>query len=263
MQAQSVSIWPRRWVTVALFSLAITPMWALDSPENSPANEPGMKTAGRAVSGAFRRMVSPFARNHEKKMVPEGALAGEVSRPPAPHPGPPAARPQPQAASPVREGYVIGPEDVLDIHVWQEPQISRVVPVRPDGKISLPLIGEVKASGETPLQLQARISEGLKAYLANPGVTVIVEKVNSQKFNILGEVLRPGSYDLAKTVSVLDALAVAGGFREFAKVKDIYVLRRTRDGSTTRLPFNYKEFMKGRNSDQNVDLQPGDTIVVP
>lgn len=164
---------------------------------------------------------------------------------------------------PPTETYVIGPNDVLAINVWREPEISRIVPVRPDGKISLPLIGELGASGLTPPKLEASIREELKAYLSNPEVTVIVQEVNSRKFNIVGEVARPGSYPLVDPLTVLDAIAVAGGFSEWADLKGVYVLRRLPDGTRIRVPFNYKDVVKGKKFYQNVELEPGDTIVVP
>jgi polysaccharide biosynthesis/export protein len=159
--------------------------------------------------------------------------------------------------------FIIGNDDVLSINVWKEPEISKSVPVRSDGKISLPLVGEVQAAGTTPLKLEEEIAARLKNYISEPEVTVMVQQVNSQKFNILGQVNKPGSYPLANTPTVLDAIAIAGGFRDFAKQKSIYVLRQNADGSETRLPFNYKEVVKGQNTGQNVRLQPRDTIVVP
>ena len=159
--------------------------------------------------------------------------------------------------------YVIGLDDVLAINVWKEPEVSKTVPVRSDGKISLPLAGEVQASGQTPLQLEQDLAGKLKNYISDPVVTVIVEKINSQKFNILGMVARPGSFPLSSASTLLDAIAVAGGFRDFAKQKSIYVLRKNPDGTESRLPFNYKKVIKGRNTAQNIKLQPGDTIVVP
>jgi polysaccharide biosynthesis/export protein len=158
--------------------------------------------------------------------------------------------------------YLIGPDDVLAVNVWKEPEISRSVPVRPDGKISLPLIGDLIASGRTPLELQDAIKGQLVRYVSHPAVTVIVQEAKSQKFNIVGEVERPGSYPLSTPMTVLDAIAVAGGFRDFAKTSKIYVLR-TDQGSRTRLPFNYKKVIKGDNFQQNVDLKPRDTVVVP
>jgi len=159
--------------------------------------------------------------------------------------------------------YMIGIDDLLSINVWKEPDISRVVPVRSDGKISLPLVGEATAAGKTPKALKAEITEKLKSYISEPEVTVIVQEMRSKKFNIMGQVVRPGSYQLAGTMTVLDGLALAGGFRDFAKKKDVYVLRKKADGTDERLPFNYKDVIKGKNSQQNVRLMPGDTVVIP
>lgn len=161
------------------------------------------------------------------------------------------------------DSFIIGKNDVLAINVWKEPDISRSIPVRSDGKISLPLVGEIQAAGETPLKLEQNIASRLKNYIEEPEVTVIVQQINSEKFNILGMVTKPGTYPLVGSATVLDAIALAGGFRDFAKQKSIYVLRQNPDGSQARLPFNYKEVIKGRNTNQNVSLQPGDTIVVP
>jgi polysaccharide biosynthesis/export protein len=167
------------------------------------------------------------------------------------------------ASKPHDDSFVIGNDDVLAINVWKEPDISRSIPVRSDGKISLPLVGEVQATGRTPLKLEQDIAAKLKNYIAEPEVTVIVQQINSQKFNILGQVNRPGSYVITNSATVLDAIAVAGGFRDFAKQKNIYVLRQNADGTQTRMPFNYKEVVKGQNPAQNIKLLPRDTIVIP
>ena len=159
--------------------------------------------------------------------------------------------------------FVIGMDDVLAINVWKETEISRSVPVRSDGKISLPLAGEVQAAGHTPLQLEVEIAKRLQKYISEPEVTVIVQQINSQKFNILGLVVKPGSYPLTNAPTVLDAIALAGGFRDFAKKKAIYILRQDPGGGQSRVPFNYKAVIKGKNADQNVPLQPRDTVVVP
>jgi polysaccharide export outer membrane protein len=161
------------------------------------------------------------------------------------------------------DAFVIGPDDVLAISVWKEPDVSRSVPVRSDGKISLPLAGEVQAGGTTPRQLEKAIAAKLQSYISEPEVTVIVQQINSQKYNVLGLVARPGAYPLTNSVTVLDAIAVAGGFRDFAKQKSIYILRQGGDGSQTRIPFNYKDVIKGKNVEQNIKLQPRDTVVVP
>jgi polysaccharide biosynthesis/export protein len=167
------------------------------------------------------------------------------------------------ASKPHDDTFVIGNDDMLAINVWKEPDISRSIPVRSDGRISLPLVGEVQAAGETPAKLEAEIADKLKNFIAEPDVTVMVQQINSQKFNILGQVMKPGSYVIANSPTVLDAIALAGGFRDFAKQKSIYVLRQNPDGSRSRLPFNYKEVIKGANPLQNVELQARDTVVVP
>jgi polysaccharide export outer membrane protein len=159
--------------------------------------------------------------------------------------------------------FVIGVDDVLAINVWKEAEISRSVPVRSDGKISLPLAGEITAAGQTPKKLEDAIAQKLQNYISEPEVTVIVQEIRSQRFNILGLVARPGSYALGGPTTVLDAVALAGGFRDFAKQKSIYVLRQNQNGTQTRLAFNYKDVIKGKNSSQNVTLEPRDTVVVP
>lgn len=174
----------------------------------------------------------------------------------------PAASTATTAEKPHDDSFVIGNDDVLAINVWKEPDISRSIPVRSDGKISLPLVGEVQAAGLTPLKLEKDIAEKLKNYISEPEVTVMVQQVNSQKFNILGQVAHPGTYGIANSPTVLDAIALAGGFRDFAKKKSIYVLRHSASGES-RLLFNYKDVSQGKNMSQNIKLQPGDTIIVP
>jgi polysaccharide export outer membrane protein len=166
------------------------------------------------------------------------------------------------AAKPHDDSFVIGNDDVLAINVWKEPDISRSIPVRSDGKISLPLVGEVQAAGLTPLTLEKDIAGKLKNFISEPEVTVMVQQVNSQKFNVLGQVVRPGTYAIANSPTVIDAIALAGGFRDFAKQKSIYVLRQG-VSRESRIPFNYKEVSQGKNMTQNIRLQPGDTIIVP
>jgi polysaccharide biosynthesis/export protein len=161
------------------------------------------------------------------------------------------------------DDFVVGSEDVLAVNVWKEPEVSRAVQVRPDGKISLPLVGELQAAGETPRQLEKNIASKLGSYISDPEVTVIVQEIKSKRFNILGMVVRPGSYPLASSATVLDAIALAGGFRDFAKQKSIYVLRHNPQGGESRLPFNYKDVIKGKNGTQNIALKPGDTVVIP
>lgn len=158
--------------------------------------------------------------------------------------------------------YLIGPEDVLDISVWKEPDVSRVVPVRPDGRISLPLINDVQAAGLSPEQLAAAVTLKLREFLNEPKVTIIVTAINSQRVFVVGEVLRAGAFPLLPGMTVLQAISSAGGFTTFADVKKIHVVRM-RDGKQIELPFNYRDVLKGDHPEQNIRLEPGDTIVVP
>lgn len=158
--------------------------------------------------------------------------------------------------------YIIGPQDVLDIDVWKEPELTRTVPVRPDGKISLPLLNDIQASGLTPAKLAGDITAGLKKYVTDPQVTVIVSAINSQRVYILGEVTRAGAYPLLPDMTVLQALSSAGGFTQFANTKKIYVLR-DENGKQQKLPFNYKDVINGKDPQQNIILKAGDTVVVP
>lgn len=174
------------------------------------------------------------------------------------------SKPEPRAKAAHSDGsYVIGADDVLAINVWKEPDVSRTLPVRSDGMISLPLVGELKAGGQTPLQLEQEIAKRLSSYISEPEVTVIVQDSKSRKINILGMVAKPGAYLLTGSATVLDAIAMAGGFKDFAKQKSVYVLRAGENGAQQRLPFNYKDVIKGKHPEQNIKLLPGDTVVVP
>jgi polysaccharide export outer membrane protein len=158
--------------------------------------------------------------------------------------------------------FEIGNGDHLSISVWKEPDVSRTAPVRPDGKISLPLVGEIQAAGRTPLQLEQEITEKLRKYLSDPEVTVMVDAAHIEKYNVLGQVAKPGSYPLIDGTTVVDAIAGAGGFRDFAKQKSIYILRESAKGES-RINFNFKDVVKGKHPEQNIKLEPRDTIVVP
>jgi polysaccharide export outer membrane protein len=168
---------------------------------------------------------------------------------------------EPAATPSVDADYRIGPQDVVRIDVWKEPDISRTIPVRPDGKISVPLLNDVQASGLTAMQLAVSLRDGLSKYLNNPQVTVTVTEINSRRIYLTGEVTRPGALPLLPNMTVLQALS-SGGFTQFAKLKSIYVMR-TENGKQVKHPFNYKEVVKGNLAEQNILLQPGDVIVVP
>jgi polysaccharide export outer membrane protein len=169
----------------------------------------------------------------------------------------------PSASVPPDDTFIIGPDDVLGINVWKEPELTRAVPVRSDGKISLPLIGDIQAAGRTPMQLQEDIAAKLRGYITDPQVTVIVQQILSQKFNILGQISKPGSYPLSAGTTIVDAIALAGGFKDFAKKKGVYILRLNSAGKEERFNFNYDKFLKEKNTAQNIKLKPHDTIVVP
>jgi polysaccharide biosynthesis/export protein len=158
--------------------------------------------------------------------------------------------------------YKIGAQDVLRIDVWKEEQLSRAVPVRPDGKVTLPLLNDLQAVGLTPMQLADVISQGLKKYITSPQVTVTVTEFNSRRIYVTGEVLRAGAFPLLPNMTVLQALSSSGGFTQFARMKKIYVLR-VEDGKQMKLPFNYREVVDGKKPEQNILLQPSDVIVVP
>src|SRR3984885_871762 len=182
-----------------------------------------------------------------------------------PSDGTPAGKPVLAAQAQVTGGeeeYKIGPQDILRIDVWKEPEITRSVPVRPDGKITLPLLNDVQAAGRTPVELAGVIREELKKYINEPQVSVSVSTINSRRVYVTGEVTRPGAFPLLPGMTVLQALTSGGGVTQFAKIKNIYVLR-TEDGRQVKLPFNYKAVVGGKKPEDNILLQSGDTIVVP
>jgi polysaccharide biosynthesis/export protein len=176
----------------------------------------------------------------------------------APNPGQTAAMPAANDAT-----YVIGPSDELNINVWEQDALSKVVPVRPDGMISLPLVNDVQAGGKTPMQLMGTLVEKLTALgVKSPQVTVTVTAINSQRVYVTGQVARAGAYPMLPGMNVLQAISSAGGLTLYAKQTKIMILR-TENGQNLRLPFNYKDVLNGRSPGANIVLKPGDTIVVP
>jgi polysaccharide export outer membrane protein len=165
------------------------------------------------------------------------------------------------SGSPAGPDYVIGPEDVLHIAVWKEADLTATLPVRPDGKISLPLLNDVQAAGLTPMQLADSLTEKLKKYVASPRVTVVVTAINSKRIYMVGEVGHTGAVPMLPNMTVLQALSSAG-MTQFANTKKIYVLRM-QNGKQQKLPVNYRKLVKGEQMEQNYLLQPGDTIVIP
>jgi polysaccharide biosynthesis/export protein len=172
----------------------------------------------------------------------------------------------PEKTAPARQAaegeYKIGPQDIVRIDVWKEPDISRTIPVRPDGKISLPLLSDVQAAGLTALQLADSVRDGYKKFINSPQVTVTVTDINSRRVYVSGEVNHPGALPLLPNMTVLQALTSSGGFTQFARIKNIYILR-TEEGKQVKHPFNYKDVINGKKPEDNILLQSGDTIVVP
>jgi polysaccharide export outer membrane protein len=202
-----------------------------------------------ATSSLFVIAIAGSAR----AQVPNHATAAAAT------PSAGAARPAGIVPSP---DYVIGPEDVLSVVFWRDKDMSLEVAVRPDGKITLPLLNDIQAAGLTPAQLSDRLVDGAKQFIEDPNVTVIVRQINSRRVFVTGEVNKPGPYPLMGPTTVLQILATAGGVREYADSKHIVVLRND-SGRTTMFRFNYNNAAKPQGVKENIELKPGDTIVVP
>jgi len=209
---------------------------------------------------------SPAAQS-QPPSAPQAAAATPAA---ATNPAPTAAAtPTPSGATAPAGGYglssdyVIGPEDLLIITVWKNEALSRTLPVRPDGKISLPLLHDVQAAGLTPMQLRDKLANALGEFLPNPEVAVTVSDVRSYRVSVLGEVQKPGVLQLKADTSVLEAIALAGGFRDFASPGKIMILRKDASGVTHKIPFNYNRVVKDNKSQDNVTLKSGDVVVVP
>ena len=208
-------------------------------------------------------LLASWARAAAPPAPPPAVVTQRVTPAPAAKTDP-APEARPAAAGKVDPEYVLGPGDVLAINVWHEPDLTRSLPIRPDGRISLPLVGELRAQGLTADALQAEISDRLRHYIDHPSVTVMVQEAESQRFIILGMVVKPGTYTLTSPTTVLDAIAEAGGLRDFAHGNKIYVLRkRASDGVEMRYPFNYNRVSLGVDLRENIQLQAKDVVVVP
>jgi polysaccharide biosynthesis/export protein len=179
--------------------------------------------------------------------------------------GPGEARPTvPARVEPRRDdaAYRIGPEDVLQVSVWNNDAMGRTAPVRPDGKISLPLVNDVQAAGLTPMELRDQLMQRLVDYIPHPEVSVVVTDVRSFKVAVLGQVPKPARYEFKSSATVMDVLAMAGGFTEYASRSRVVVIRGSGD-KTSRIPFDYDKVRSGDPSQPNFNLQPGDIVVVP
>ena len=211
------------------------------------------KLAALTCVGGLLWMSPVFAQTQKPELPPQSpAVPG--SQPTAP---PAAVRPANTPAS-----YVIGADDELAIVYWRDKDMSTEVRVRPDGRIAIPLINEVVAAGLTPEQLQANIAEESKKFMEDASITVVVKQINSLKVFITGEVNKPGPYPLTSVTTVIQLISYAGGLKEYARSKDILIMRREATGQVS-LKFNYKEVASGKNLKQNIELKPGDTVIVP
>jgi polysaccharide export outer membrane protein len=195
-------------------------------------------------------------------LVCPALAAQQTPRPAAPTARPASPPPNLPVGVPTPPGYVIGPNDVLTVFFWREKELSGDVSVRPDGKISLQLLNEIDAAGLTPDALRETITKAASRYIEDPSVTVVVKQINSRKVFITGQVGKPGAYDLVAPTTVMQFIALAGGLHEFADKDDIVILR-TEKGKQVALRFNYKDVVKRKNLQQNIELKPGDTIIVP
>ena len=191
-------------------------------------------------------------------------LAPAASAQTAAPPQRPAAPQQNRPAVDVPAEYVIGSQDVLGINFWRDADMTGDVTVRPDGRITLPLLGEIQAAGKTPEELKVMIAAAAsKLFKEEPTVAVVVRQINSRKVFITGQVTTPGAHVLTGPLTVMQLISLAGGVTEFAKKKDITVIRTDASGKQTVMPFNYSDVSKGKNVAQNIVLKPGDTVVVP
>jgi polysaccharide export outer membrane protein len=173
------------------------------------------------------------------------------------------AAPGAAALPAVAANYIIGPDDILSVLFWRDKDLSADVVVRPDGKISLPLLNDVQAGGLTPSQLRDAINVVARQYVEEPSVTVVVKQINSRKLFITGQVEKPGPYPMSGPTTVLQLISMAGGLKEFTDGKKILVMRTDKAGKQTGYLFNYRQVTSGKNLAQNIELQPGDTVVVP
>jgi polysaccharide export outer membrane protein len=221
-------------LTAALFLASVMGSAAQNSSQQSPASQPDQTQA------------APPAQNPPSQTTPAQPQAQQPQQPQGP-------------GAPVdSNAYKVGPADILNIRVWNEAEFSGPVAVHDDGMITLPLVGDLPAGGKTPNEIQQIVAKALTKYVVKPLVTITVQTVESKKYYMDGLIAKPGEYPLVTPTTVFEAISKAGGLQEFGNAKKVYVLR-----GSQRIPFNYKEVLHGKNLAQNIQLQPGDHIVVP
>jgi polysaccharide biosynthesis/export protein len=236
----------RSSIALALLSGVVALTFTVAAAQSA---SPGIKSPSGAITSPFGPTASP-----------SGARASAPSPTLSEPPGPTGTT---GAVAPLRSDYVIGVGDVLQITVWKNDTLSRTVPVRPDGKISMPLLHDVQASGLTAMQLRDKISTALGEFMPNPEVAVSVNDVRSLRVSILGEVAKPGVLELRGQTTILEAIAMAGGFKDFASPSKIMILRADENGKTKRIRFNYNRAVSNNGDEENVVLRSGDVVVVP
>jgi polysaccharide export outer membrane protein len=235
---------------IATVAAAVTAVCCAPAYAQTAAPAPAQKAAPAPATTATTATATPPAVQKPTPAAPAPAQARAAVAPVVP------------AGVPTPPDYVIGPDDILTIVFWREKEMSSDVAVRPDGKISLPLINDVQASGLTPEQLRVSVTEAAGKFVEDPAVTVVVKGINSRKVFITGQVGKPGPFPLGGPTTVLQLIATAGGVGEYSK-SDKIVIMRTENGKTVSHKFNYKDVVQGKNLQQNIELKPGDTIIVP
>jgi polysaccharide biosynthesis/export protein len=264
-------------VLVGLGFFGLTDALARDFA-NSPPSQAGPASASQeppsqtvsASAGQGQAVTKPPAAKPQTPVKPDPKTQQASPKQAEPAKGgKPGAKPTvtpapivPAPAVPPPPGYLIGPDDVLQVLYWREKDVSAEVVVRPDGMISLPLLNDVQAAGLTPEQLRVKVDELAKKFMEEPSVTINIKAINSRKVFITGSVAKPGPYPLTAPTSVLQLIAMAGGLTEFADQKNITVMR-TENGKPVSFAFNYKDVTKRKNLKQNIELKPGDTVIVP
>jgi polysaccharide export outer membrane protein len=236
----------------AILGVSLLAAPAVFAAQTSPPNKP---TAQKPPAQAAPAQKPPAATAQTPPAQPAPASPA-AAKPPA---TPPATGP---SVTPPAD-YIIGPDDVLGVLFWREKDLSvEQVTVRPDGMITLPLVNDLKAAGLTPEQLREAVMKAANRFVEDPNATIVVRQINSRRFYVTGQVGKPGTYPLLAQTTILQAIALAGGLAEYAKGNDI-VLMRTEGGKTKTFPFRYKDVIKGKKLEQNIELRPGDTLVVP
>jgi len=238
----------RRMPIVLVLGLCLAPLAHAQEPQQQAASEPQAQTANALTdspAAAAAPTDSPAAAASAPALAPRNAVVVRDS-----------------SSADMAKEYLIGPEDVLDVLVWKNcPDLCRTVPVRPDGKVSLPLVNDVQAAGLTPMDLRRQLTEHLSEFLPTPEVSVIVREVHNFKVAVVGAVKMPGDYELKSPATVLELIARAQGLTEFANRDKVVVLRQN-GAATTRIPFNYRKVAEGHDQD-NFYVRSGDIIVVP